>query len=371
MEIYRQSRSKYWYVTVYVDGQRKRKSTMQTTRSAAMEAAMEMVRDARSEAPAIVASIPMPTIEQFAVETFIPFLDGCTLDPDTIRWYKNGWRMLSATLLKTAACPEGTPYRNTPLDQVRSSEVDMLRAPGGAYNMNCMRRSLRRMITLALEKEILKVRPKVKLMRETQRTAVYSPELERRMLEAAEQPLTDIFLLILDAGIRPNESLHLQWPDLLWDKSLIHVRGTKSEDSDRYVPMSDRVRQLLRVRAQGETSPWVFPSPRKKGYPLTPYPIHKRFGKLREALGIPKDLVLYSGRHTFATDLLDRTGNIKLVSEVLGHASVTTTERYVHPEKKGLAEQINERNASRAQEGENAMPKDFGHTFGHTRPILN
>jgi integrase len=41
------------------------------------------------------------------------------------------------------------------------------------------------------------------------------------------------------------------------------------------------------------------------------------------------------------TDMLDRTGNIKLVSETLGHASVETTARHLHPSKKGLAEHVN------------------------------
>jgi hypothetical protein len=360
MEIYKQGRSKYWIADFRLKGRRIRKSTKQTKRSAALEAAMLMLREAQSDpVPAPVEPKAIPTIEQFAVETFLPFLKNCTLDHDTVRWYKNGWRLLKAT-----------GYTNVPLDQVRFSEVEMLTAPGGAYNMNCMRRALRRMLTLAVDRDVLKVGAKIRLVREKQRTSVYTPDLERKILETAEQPLLDIFLLIFDAGIRPNESLHLRWADLLWDKSLIHVRGTKSEKSDRYVPMSDRVRQMLRVRAQGETSPWVFPSPRKKGHPLSPYPIHKRFTKLREALGIPADLVLYSGRHTFATDLLDRTGNIKLVSEVLGHASVATTERYVHPSKRGLAGIIDQRNATRAREGELQAEISDGHTSGHTQPIV-
>ena len=371
MEIYKQGRSKYWIADFRVNGRRIRKSTKQTKRSAAQEAAMLMLREAQSDpVPVPVEPKAMPTIEQFAEGTFLPFLDACTLDHDTVRWYKNGWRLLKNALLKTAEFPDGTPYRATPLDMVRFSEVEMLTAPGGAYNMNCMRRALRRMLTLAVDRDVLKVGAKIKLVREKQRTAVYSPELERKILEVAEQPLLDIFLLIFDAGIRPNESLHLQWTDLLWDKSLIHVRGTKSEKSDRYVPMSDRVRQMLRVRAQGETSPWVFPSPRKKGHPLSPFPIHKRFTRLREALDIPADLVLYSGRHTFATDLLDRTGNIKLVSEVLGHASVATTERYVHPSKRGLAGIVDQRKATRARKGELQEEISDGHTFGHTQPIV-
>jgi integrase len=142
-----------------------------------------------------------------------------------------------------------------------------------------------------------------KMVKENRRTAVYSEEMEQKVLELAEQPLLDIFLLIFDGGIRPQESLSLEWSDLLWDKNLIHVRGTKSDGSDRHVPMSDRVKQALRVRAQGAKGRFVFPAKHKKDAPLSYVAIAKRF--------------------------------TRLVSEVLGHASVLTTERHLHPSKRG------------------------------------
>jgi integrase len=359
MEIYKQGRSKYWIADFRVNGRRIRQSTKQTKRSAAQEAAMLMLREAQSApVPAPVELKVIPTIEQFAKGTFLPFLDTCTLSRNTIHCYRNGCRLL-----------KNTGYAHTPLDQVCFSDVDMLTIPGGPSNTNNMRRTLRRMLSLALDKKVLTSCPRLRLVREHKRTAVYSPPMEKKILEMAEQPLLDIFLLVFDSGARPDESRHLRWPDILWDKNLIHIRWGKTPLSARYVPMSKRVKQMLLGRLKASKSEWVFPSPRKKGFPIGNTPIKSRFKKLREAAGIPSDLVLYSGRHTFATDLLDRTGNIKLVAEILGHASVETTGRYCHPSKKGLAEHVNQRNLARAQEGETA-PEEFGHVFGHASTFV-
>ena len=76
-----------------------------------------------------------------------------------------------------------------------------------------------------------------------------------------------------------------------------------------------------------------------------------RSSAVRKEAKIPKGVVLYSARHSFAADMLDRTGTIVLVGKMMEHSSVTTTQRYLHPSMKGLAELVNERNAMRAQKG--------------------
>jgi site-specific recombinase XerD len=96
---------------------------------------------------------------------------------------------------------------------------------------------------------------------------------------------------------------------------------------------------------QGATTEWVFPSPRKKGSHISYFPVAKQFSKTRAKAGLPDDIVLYSARHSFATDMLDRTGNIVLVQKMLAHESVTTTQRYLHPELKDMAQLVNQRNA--------------------------
>lgn len=179
------------------------------------------------------------------------------------------------------------------------------------------------------------------------------------MLKVAPQPLRDVFLLCHDSGMRPDEVMRLRWDDILWDKSLIFVQKGKTKKATRHVPLSDRVREALRIRFERNNtvlkrfkSEWVFPAKRKetKTGHITHTAIEKPFRKARKDAKLPKELVIYSARHSFATDLLDRTGNLKLVMDVLGHESVTTTQKYLHPALKDLAGIVNERNLGRAAE---------------------
>ena len=124
--------------------------------------------------------------------------------------------------------------------------------------------------------------------------------------------------------------------------------GRKDREVSPLCPVERPCSHLLRVRAQGTTSNWVFPSSRKEGSHISYFPVAEQFSEARKAIGLPKDIVLYSARHTFATDMLDKTKNISLVQKMLGHKSITTTMRYLHPELKDVAELVNERNAESA-----------------------
>jgi integrase len=242
------------------------------------------------------------------------------------------------------------------LDCITTSIADTLELKASGANQNNALRTLRRMLSLAHEYGILQAAPRIKLRKEKQRTAIWDAKSEETLLKVAPQPLKDVFLLCHDSGMRPDEIISLRWDDILWDKSLIFVREGKTRKSTRYVPLSDRTRAVLDARFERNArvlerfkSEWVFPSKRpntKTGH-ITHTGIEKPFRQARKAAKLPKELVLYSARHSFATDLLDRTGNLMLVKEVLGHESVTTTQKYLHPSLKNIAGIVNERNKIR------------------------
>ena len=335
MELYRQEGSKYWTADFVVNGRRYRKSTKQTTKAKAGEVAAEFLRQAqRNEAP--VRKGQMVVLRQFAEDRFLPFVEASTLAEQSKLYYQAGWKMLKSK-----------PVADLRLDCITTSVADTVQLHGSGSTQNCALRTLRRMLSLAHEYGILQAAPRIKLRKENQRTAVWDAKSEEALLKVAPQPLTDVFLLCHDSGMRPDEVMSLRWDDIFWNKSLIFVREGKTKKATRYVPLSDRVRAALRVRAQGSKSEWVFPSKHSKSGHIGHTAVEKPFRKARKDAKLPKELVLYSARHSFATDLLDQTGNIKLVSDVLGHESVTTTQKYLHPALKNLAEIVNQRNAER------------------------
>jgi len=338
MELYRQEKSKFWTADFVVHGRRFRKSTKRTTRSAAMEIAMDFYRQAQQEEiPA--RKLRVPLLSEFAVNKFLPFVQASSLDADTKRYYETGWRLLS-----------GTPARNWRINQVKGSQAEVLNFPASGANANCALRTLRRMLSLAHDWEIIDRTPRIRLRKEVERTAIFDAELEKRFLEKAPQPLRDVFLVSHDTGLRPDEVIRMRWENVLWNKSLIFVPDGKTEQAKRYVPLSDRVRQLLWARKLGGNSPWIFPSKRGKEKHISYFPVAKQFSRVRRDCKIPKGVVLYSARHSFATDMLDQTGNIALVGKILGHRSVTTTQRYLHPHMKDIAQLVNTRNTMRAAE---------------------
>lgn len=109
--------------------------------------------------------------------------------------------------------------------------------------------------------------------------------------------------------------------------------------------MSERVQDALLLRAKG-SSEWVFPSLRSKTGHLTT--VANRWRKARQTTGLDPAVKLYCCRHTFATDVLERTGNLAALMKVLGHADAQTAMKYQHPGLEQIRKAVEERNREHA-----------------------
>ena len=188
MEVYKRPSSKYWLVDFTVNGKRHRKSTRATTKTRAMEVAADLIRQAQ-QGDSPKPKGPSPRLDVFAQEVFLPFIRGSQLDPDTKRYYQNGWRMLQGTSI--------AEQRINGIKSVHAAQVDF---PGSGSNANCALRTLRRMLSLAQDLEHIASVPKIKLRKGRERSATFTPELELAFLAVAPEPLKDVFLISEDSG---------------------------------------------------------------------------------------------------------------------------------------------------------------------------
>jgi integrase len=168
-------------------------------------------------------------------------------------------------------------------------------------------------------------------------------------LEASEDPphaaerLYALFHLAAHTGMRRSELAGLAWADLDLDRRRVHIRqaqvddaldSTKSEDSDRQVPIDPGTAAVLtawRKVQLAERLAWgpawidsgrVFT--REDGTPLRPGWISTRFGALAARAGLPP-VRFHDLRHGAASMLLAAGQPPKVISEILGHATVSFT----------------------------------------------
>lgn len=161
---------------------------------------------------------------------------------------------------------------------------------------------------------------------------IHTSEEMGRLVAACDGDLRDMAILLLGAGLRLDELIHLQWADVDLSKRLIHVNRGKNGPPKggrlRHVPILNSTLPMLRRRAlRREGSLLVFPSPQRPG-PRGPDAVRQMFKRAFKRAGLPTSLTVHGLRHTFASHWVMNGGDIWRLSKVLGHKSVTVTERY-------------------------------------------
>ena len=169
---------------------------------------------------------------------------------------------------------------------------------------------------------------------------VISTDEAKRLLAVAGSLKTRVMLSLgYGCGLRAGEVVRLKIKHIDSAQKIIRVEQSKGR-KDRNVMLSpemlDLLRQWWKVRPSryDEERPvqerWLFPGAkgRRAGKPITTRHLNRLFHEAAEAAGIKKSVTLHGLRHSFATHLLERGTDIRIIQALLGHDKLETTARY-------------------------------------------
>jgi len=150
---------------------------------------------------------------------------------------------------------------------------------------------------------------------------------------------------IYGCGLRVSELIGLKLSDLFFDEGFIKVTG--KGDKQRFVPISEYTQKYINtymeyVRSQQKIhdnhSDILFLN--RRGKQLTRVMVFNIIKEFTAKAGIHKNISPHSLRHSFATHLLENGADLRAIQMLLGHESITTTEIYLHIDRKQLHETI-------------------------------
>jgi integrase/recombinase XerD len=154
-----------------------------------------------------------------------------------------------------------------------------------------------------------------------------------------------IIELLYSCGLRVSELINLKISDLFFNESLIKVTGKGNKE--RFVPISNQsqiyinnyvkeIRTFHKINKGFEDTLFL----NERGSGLSRVMIFIILKELKKQSNIKKQIGPHTLRHSFATHLIENGADLITIQKMMGHESITTTERYLHVSKKHLIESV-------------------------------
>ena len=147
-----------------------------------------------------------------------------------------------------------------------------------------------------------------------------------------------VLLLLYGSGLRISEALGLRRADApMPPRDILRVKGKGGKE--RIVPVLPTVQQA--VERYLACVPYALPPEGPlfvgaKGGRLSPRILQLLIARMREGLGLPETATPHALRHSFATHLLGNGADLRAIQELLGHASLSTTQIYTEVDREAL-----------------------------------
>jgi integrase/recombinase XerD len=154
-----------------------------------------------------------------------------------------------------------------------------------------------------------------------------------------------IIELLYSCGLRVSELVNLKISDLFFKESLIKVTGKGNKE--RFVPISvlsqeyinnylNEIRKNHKIKKNFDDTLFL----NERGTNLSRNMIFIIINKLKKKSNINKKIGPHTLRHSFATHLIENGADLITIQKMMGHESITTTERYLHVNKKHLIDSL-------------------------------
>jgi site-specific recombinase XerD len=221
-------------------------------------------------------------------------------------------------------------------DDIRRFQLFLIESGVSICNRNRIMTGVRFLFRVTLRRHDLAA--EIYHLKEPQKVPVVmsQDEIKRLLAMAANIKLRAMLSLAYGCGLRAGEVVRLKVGDLDSAQNIIRIVQAKGR-KDRNVMLPADILGLLRLwwkerprHQDKDVAPperWLFPG-RNPGRPLTTRQFARLFQETVKKAGITKPVSLHSLRHSFATHLLERGVDIRVIQALLGHDKLETTARY-------------------------------------------
>ena len=295
-----------------------------------------------------------PLTPRRAIELFETKLRADGRSPHTVASYIRDLGQLERFLADRLQCPEVSGVTADMLNEFLVSPIVTRMADGGLKtegSVNKVKTSLKSFFNWLAASGHIPSNPTASIrIRHVERPApdVLTDVEKKRLLKAisntrGKKAFRDfaIVSLFLNTGIRVSELVHLSVDDVNLAEKKITVFAKGGHKGVRF--LNARVRRDIDVylkqrRKMPVETRALFVS--NQGRRLSVRQVQRSFDEWLAAAGIEKNISVHGLRHTFATSLLERTGNLALVQQSLGHRHISTTTIYAHVPSEALQQAL-------------------------------
>ena len=217
-------------------------------------------------------------------------------------------------------------------------------------HLDKLRQEIKFIFETAVDNDLIKKNPaaKIKLPEYSkgERRSITDHEREHLYLVYEDYKPFLLFILMLECGCRPEEACELIGRDIDHKNRLLHIRGTKTPKSDRYVPIPATLYDTIK-----DTKPFEPVSPNNAGRAHTKSSYNDLRKRLKRELNLSmgcrtyrnalvppyplaEDFEPYCLRHTYCTDLCKANVDVRTAQRLMGHANIQITANiYTHVDK--------------------------------------